>query len=56
MMKPEKIKCFFCHKKLSVTNSFPCQCGNTYCSNHRYIDIHNCTQYIKIRLKKKKTY
>ncbi|XP_056146355.1 AN1-type zinc finger protein 5-like [Lampris incognitus] len=40
-IKPRKIRCFVCHKKLGLTG-FDCRCGNMFCGIHRYSDKHNC--------------
>ena len=34
-------KCSFCNKKLKLI-SFDCKCGGKFCSNHRYMNSHNC--------------
>ena len=30
-----------CKKKLKLIK-FSCKCGNNYCSEHRYMNAHNC--------------
>ena len=30
-----------CKKKFKLIK-FPCICGNNYCSEHRYMNAHNC--------------
>lgn len=35
-------RCFFCRKKVGLTG-FQCRCGGTFCSLHRYSDIHECS-------------
>jgi hypothetical protein len=35
-------KCFYCKKKINITNCFECECKENYCSKHRYPDSHDC--------------
>ncbi|KAL3689828.1 hypothetical protein R1sor_016137 [Riccia sorocarpa] len=35
-------RCFSCKKRVGLTG-FPCRCGNTFCSLHRYSDKHSCS-------------
>ena len=37
-----KIECFCCKKRLTLVNHFICKCNHTFCSQHRYIETHNC--------------
>ncbi|KAH8356633.1 hypothetical protein KR084_008816 [Drosophila pseudotakahashii] len=39
----QKKRCDKCGKKLGLTGGFPCRCGGTYCSVHRYSDRHECS-------------
>ncbi|GFY80213.1 A20/AN1-like zinc finger family protein [Actinidia rufa] len=34
-------RCSFCRKRVGLTG-FKCRCGHTFCSIHRYSDMHNC--------------
>lgn len=34
--------CSKCKKKINITNKFICQCENIFCSEHRYIESHDC--------------
>jgi len=36
-----------CNKKLNITNTFKCKCGNNYCGIHRDTYIHNCNYNYK---------
>ncbi|KAF7683453.1 AN1-type zinc finger protein 5 [Astathelohania contejeani] len=38
-----KLTCSKCGKKLRMTNSFKCKCGNIFCNIHRFYDEHSCT-------------
>ncbi|XP_017094546.2 uncharacterized protein [Drosophila bipectinata] len=38
----EKKRCDKCGKKLGLTGGFPCRCGGTFCTFHRYSDRHEC--------------
>lgn len=31
-----------CRKKLNITNSFSCRCGNMFCPKHRHPEFHGC--------------
>ncbi|GLT68926.1 hypothetical protein SLA2020_411180 [Shorea laevis] len=35
-------RCSFCRKRVGLTG-FKCRCGQTFCSQHRYSDKHECT-------------
>jgi A20-like zinc finger/AN1-like Zinc finger len=35
-------RCFMCRKKVGLTG-FECRCGGTFCSLHRYSEIHDCS-------------
>ncbi|KAJ4756154.1 Zinc finger A20 and AN1 domain-containing stress-associated protein 9 [Rhynchospora pubera] len=35
-------RCSMCRKKVGLTG-FQCRCGGTYCSLHRYSEIHECS-------------
>jgi predicted nucleic acid binding AN1-type Zn finger protein len=48
-----KVTCFHCNKKLNITNRFVCYCNNIFCSEHRYIESHNCPE-IKNTIEKEK--
>ncbi|XP_017041923.1 AN1-type zinc finger protein 6 [Drosophila ficusphila] len=37
-----KKRCDKCGKKLGLTGGFPCRCGGTFCTVHRYSDRHEC--------------
>ncbi|XP_013397692.1 LOW QUALITY PROTEIN: AN1-type zinc finger protein 4-like [Lingula anatina] len=36
-------RCFMCAKKTGLATSYPCRCGNNFCSIHRYAEAHDCT-------------
>ncbi|KAL6880159.1 hypothetical protein ACP4OV_011724 [Aristida adscensionis] len=40
--KPPSNRCLTCRKKVGLTG-FQCRCGGTFCSLHRYTDVHQCT-------------
>ncbi|GAV68981.1 zf-AN1 domain-containing protein/zf-A20 domain-containing protein [Cephalotus follicularis] len=43
-VNPEKMpasRCSFCGKRVGLTG-FKCRCEQTFCSQHRYSDKHNC--------------
>ena len=46
------MKCKHCSKKLSLASGIECKCGNTYCSEHRFEDAHNCKFDFKANEKK----
>eukprot|EP00002_Diphylleia_rotans_P013562 TRINITY_DN264_c0_g3_i2.p1 TRINITY_DN264_c0_g3~~TRINITY_DN264_c0_g3_i2.p1 ORF type:complete len:185 (+),score=31.32 TRINITY_DN264_c0_g3_i2:67-621(+) len=35
-------RCALCRKKVGLTG-FQCRCSQTFCGDHRYPDIHNCS-------------
>jgi hypothetical protein len=37
-----KRHCDKCKIKLSISAGIQCRCGGLYCSNHRYMDLHDC--------------
>ncbi|XP_042485557.1 zinc finger A20 and AN1 domain-containing stress-associated protein 9-like [Macadamia integrifolia] len=37
-----KNRCVSCSKKVGLLG-FNCKCGSTFCSKHRYPEMHNCT-------------
>ncbi|XP_038707448.1 zinc finger A20 and AN1 domain-containing stress-associated protein 8-like [Tripterygium wilfordii] len=39
--RPVLNRCSFCRKRVGLTG-FKCRCGQTFCSQHRYSDKHNC--------------
>lgn len=41
MEKKPGNRCSFCRKKIGLTG-FKCKCEQTFCSQHRYSDKHNC--------------
>ena len=41
--KSKRIRCVDCRKKLNITNTFVCRCGNNYCAKHRHPEFHGCT-------------
>ena len=40
--KKEVIRCSFCKKKCSLIN-YSCNCGGTFCQNHRLSHSHSCS-------------
>jgi hypothetical protein len=47
---------FNCNRKLKLTD-FPCKCEKTFCSFHRYKELHNCDyDYTEQIYKDKKIY
>ncbi len=51
-VKSLTMKCKYCSKKLSLACGIECRCGNTYCSEHRFEDSHNCKFDFKANDKK----
>ncbi|KAF5751829.1 hypothetical protein HS088_TW02G00848 [Tripterygium wilfordii] len=41
LKRPVLNRCSFCRKRVGLTG-FKCRCGQTFCSQHRYSDKHNC--------------
>lgn len=41
--KSIRIRCAECKKRLNITNTYTCRCEKTFCSAHRYSELHNCT-------------
>lgn len=41
-VQPPANRCFSCKKKVGLTG-IRCRCGNTFCSQHRYSDMHSCS-------------
>ncbi|OQR77261.1 hypothetical protein BIW11_07222 [Tropilaelaps mercedesae] len=35
-------KCAHCKKKTGLASTYDCRCGEKFCSEHRYAEIHNC--------------
>ena len=50
-MKSSKPRCFYCNKKLRLTElNFNCKCSHTFCLLHLNPHSHNCTfDYLKER-------
>ncbi|XP_042493607.1 zinc finger A20 and AN1 domain-containing stress-associated protein 9-like [Macadamia integrifolia] len=42
-----KNRCVSCSKKIGLLG-FNCKCGSTFCSKHRYPEMHNCTFDYKV--------
>jgi hypothetical protein len=35
--------CFFCRRRLKITNNYSCRCGHLFCVRHRFYDQHDCS-------------
>lgn len=46
-VKKEKMVCQKCGKKINITNSVKCNCGQTLCMKHRYQMEHDCSYDFK---------
>lgn len=38
----KRLRCSQCKKKLNITNTYNCRCGELFCAVHRYSEVHNC--------------
>jgi AN1-type zinc finger and ubiquitin domain-containing protein 1 len=36
-------RCDECGKKTGIATVFPCRCGGTFCTKHRYAECHRCS-------------
>ena len=41
-------RCTMCNKKVGIVG-FSCGCGGTYCTIHRHLETHNCTNIMNIK-------
>jgi len=52
-VQKKKHRCWQCRKKIGLAKQFSCQCGYTFCSQHRYPDAHDCEHLEKNKSKYK---
>lgn len=38
----ERVRCKKCNKKLTIATIYDCRCGDKFCSQHRYSEVHGC--------------
>lgn len=48
----KKARCLACNKRLNITNIYNCRCGNVFCSQHRYPEVHHCSYDYKLNGRK----
>lgn len=41
--KEPRSRCVKCNKRLTLTNTYSCRCGQIFCTIHRYSEAHDCT-------------
>lgn len=51
-VQKKKNRCWQCRKKTTLAGQFLCQCGYTFCAQHRYPDSHGCDIDHKAKYKK----
>jgi len=51
-VQKKKHRCWMCRKKMTLAAQFECQCGYTFCAQHRYPDAHDCDVDHKAKYKK----
>ncbi|CAH8620031.1 unnamed protein product [Heterobilharzia americana] len=39
----QRKRCALCLRKIGLANSYTCRCGRSFCSRHRYAEVHACS-------------